>query len=89
MMEISVADTGPGLPKEVRASLFQPFVTTKPNGMGVGLSVCRSIVEAHHGQLWADDNPGGGTVFRFTVRRAEADRLLPRLEHHGTMAPDR
>jgi len=77
MVEISVADTGPGLPKEVRAKLFQPFVTTKPNGMGVGLSVCRSIVEAHHGRLWADDNPGGGTVFRFTVRRAETDRLLP------------
>jgi two-component system sensor kinase FixL len=87
MMEISVADTGPGLAKEVRANLFQPFVTTKPNGMGVGLSVCRSIVEAHHGRLWAGDNPGGGTVFRFTVRRAEADRLLPRLDDHGRMAP--
>ena len=79
MVEISVADTGPGLPLGVRASLFQPFVTTKPNGMGVGLSVCRSIVEVHHGRLWADDNPGGGTVFRFTVRRAQADRLLPGL----------
>ena len=89
MVEISVADTGPGLPEVVRANLFQPFVTTKPNGMGVGLSVCRSIVEAHHGRLWADDNPGGGTVFRFTVRRTEADRLLPRLEHHGRMTPDR
>jgi len=79
MVEISVADTGPGLPLGVRASLFQPFVTTKPNGMGVGLSVCRSIVEVHHGRLWADDNPGGGTVFRFTVRRAQAERLLPGL----------
>jgi two-component system, LuxR family, sensor kinase FixL len=88
MVEISVADTGPGLPKEVRANLFEPFVTTKPNGMGVGLSVCRSIVEAHHGRLWADDSPSGGTVFRFTVRRAEADRLLPELEHHDRIAPD-
>jgi two-component system, LuxR family, sensor kinase FixL len=88
MVEISVADTGPGLPKEVRAKLFQPFVTTKPNGMGVGLSVCRSIVEAHHGWLWADDNPGGGTVFRFTVRCAGADHLLPELERHGRWAPD-
>jgi len=79
MVEISVADTGPGLPLGVRASLFQPFVTTKRNGMGVGLPVCRSIVEVHHGRLWADDNPGGGTVFRFTVRRAQADRLLPGL----------
>jgi two-component system, LuxR family, sensor kinase FixL len=68
MLEISVADTGPGLPDQVRSKLFQPFVTTKPNGMGVGLSVCRAIVEAHGGRLWAEDNPGGGTVFRFTVR---------------------
>ena len=70
MVQISVADTGPGLPDEVRKRLFQPFVTTKASGMGVGLSVCRAIVEAHQGRLWADDNPGGGTVFRFTVRRA-------------------
>ena len=68
-MEISVADTGPGLADEVRAKLFQPFVTTKSTGMGVGLSVSRAIVEAHGGRLWAEDNPGGGTVFRFTVRR--------------------
>jgi two-component system sensor kinase FixL len=68
MVEISVADTGSGLVDEVRAKLFQPFITTKPNGMGIGLSVCRSIVEAHQGRLWADDNPSGGTLFRFTVR---------------------
>ncbi len=72
MVEISVADIGPGLADEVRAKLFQPFVTTKATGMGVGLSVCRAIVESHHGQLWADDNPGGGTVFRFTVSHAGA-----------------
>ena len=68
MVEISVADSGPGLVDEVRAKLFQPFVTTKANGMGVGLSVCRAIVELHGGRLWADDNPSYGTVFRFTVR---------------------
>ncbi len=67
MVEISVADSGPGLPPEVRRRLFEPFVTTKPDGMGVGLSICRSIVEAHGGQMSAHDNPGGGTVFRFTV----------------------
>jgi len=67
MVEISVADTGPGLPEPVRARLFQPFVTTKPNGMGVGLSVCRTIVEAHGGELRAEDASGGGTVFRLTV----------------------
>ena len=66
-VEISVADTGPGLAPEIRAHLFEPFFTTKGNGMGIGLSVCRSIVEAHGGQLWAEDNPSGGTVFRFTL----------------------
>jgi two-component system, LuxR family, sensor kinase FixL len=72
MVEISVADIGPGLPNQVREKLFQPFVTTKANGMGVGLSVCHAIVEAHGGRLWVEDNPAGGTVFRFTVRRARA-----------------
>jgi two-component system sensor kinase FixL len=71
MVEISVADSGHGLADTVRGRLFQPFVTTKDHGMGVGLSVCRSIVEAHAGRLWAEDNLGGGTVFRFTVRDAE------------------
>jgi two-component system sensor kinase FixL len=71
-VEISVADTGVGLATEVRAQLFQPFVTTKPEGMGIGLSICRTIVESHRGRLWAEDNPGGGTVFRFTLPTAEA-----------------
>ncbi|MGH7119481.1 MAG: PAS domain S-box protein [Acetobacteraceae bacterium] len=67
MVEIRVADTGPGLPESVRNRLFQPFVTTKPNGLGVGLSVCQTIVEAHGGELSAVDAPGGGTVFRLTL----------------------
>jgi two-component system sensor kinase FixL len=66
-VEISVADTGPGLEPEVAARLFQPFVTTKPGGMGIGLSICRSIVEAHGGKLWASDNPGGGAVFSMSL----------------------
>jgi two-component system sensor kinase FixL len=70
MIEVSVADTGPGLADVVREKLFQPFVSTKSDGMGVGLSICRTIVEAHGGRLWAAGNPGGGTVFRFTLRRA-------------------
>lgn len=73
MVEISVADTGPGLPETVRARLFQPFVTTKPTGIGVGLSVCRTIVEAHGGKLRAENAPGGGTVFRFSLPRAGYD----------------
>ena len=72
MVEVSVADTGPGLPDEVRQKLFQPFVTTKPSGMGVGLSICRGIVEAHGGRLWVEANAGGGTVFRFTLPSADA-----------------
>lgn len=67
MVEVSVADTGPGLAPEVAGRLFEPFVTTKPDGMGVGLSISRSIVDAHGGRLWAENRPGGGTVFRFTL----------------------
>jgi two-component system sensor kinase FixL len=70
-IRISVADTGPGLDPEVRERLFQPFVTTKATGMGVGLSICRTIIEAHGGRIWADDNEGGGAVFSFTLPRAE------------------
>jgi len=67
MVEIAIADTGPGIAESVRAKLFQPFVTTKASGMGVGLSICRSIVEAHGGRLWAADNAAGGAVFRLTI----------------------
>ena len=66
-IEIGVADTGPGLPPEVAAHLFSPFVTTKSTGMGVGLSICQSIVAAHGGRIWTESNPGGGTAFRFTL----------------------
>jgi two-component system sensor kinase FixL len=64
---VSVADTGSGIAPEIEAKLFQPFVTTKSDGMGIGLSVCRTIVEAHGGRLWMEPNAGGGSVFRFTV----------------------
>jgi signal transduction histidine kinase len=72
MVELSVADNGPGLPAEVRAKLFQPFVTTKSAGMGVGLSICHSIVEEHGGRMWVEDNSEAGTVFRFTVPQPAA-----------------
>ena len=69
--KIWVSDTGGGLAAEVRDRLFQPFVTTKADGMGVGLSICRTIVEAHGGSIWCEENPGGGTVFAFTVPLAK------------------
>jgi two-component system, LuxR family, sensor kinase FixL len=65
--EAAIADTGPGIPDEVAVRLFEPFVTTKEKGMGVGLSICRTIVEAHGGQLWMTPNPEGGTIFRFQL----------------------
>lgn len=67
MVEISVADTGSGISSEISAQLFQPFVTTKTQGMGVGLSISRTIVEAHGGSITPRPNPGGGTVFSFTL----------------------
>jgi two-component system sensor kinase FixL len=73
MVEISVADTGAGIDESVAAQLFQPFVTTKAAGMGIGLSISRTIVESHGGSLWAEANEGGGTVFRFTLRAVRKD----------------
>lgn len=73
VVEVSVADSGAGLAPEVSAHLFQPFVTTKPKGMGLGLSICRTIVEAHGGKIWAGTRPGGGTIFRFTLRTPDKE----------------
>ncbi len=75
MVELSVTDTGTGIAPEIAAQLFQPFMTTKPHGMGVGLSICRTIVESHGGRIWAEPRPGGGTVFRFTLRAVEEEEL--------------
>ena len=66
-VRVSVADTGSGIEPEVAEQLFQPFITTKRHGMGVGLSISRTIVEAHGGRIWVEPNPGGGTVFHFTL----------------------
>src|SRR5215471_16499110 len=67
MIKISVADTGSGISPEVASQLFQPFVTTKSQGMGVGLSISRTIIESHGGSIAQRPNPGGGTVFFFTL----------------------
>jgi two-component system sensor kinase FixL len=72
MLEIAVSDTGPGLDEAVTKQLFQPFVTTKAKGMGLGLSISRSIIDAHGGRMWATANDGGGVSFRFTLPIAGA-----------------
>jgi two-component system, LuxR family, sensor kinase FixL len=68
MITISVVDSGTGIPPEIASQLFQPFVTNKRHGMGVGLSISRTIVEAHGGQIGVEPNPVGGTIFFFTLR---------------------
>jgi len=64
---IRISDTGGGIPAEIGSRLFQPFITTKAEGMGIGLSICRTIVEAHGGRLWVETNPAGGCAFHFTL----------------------
>ena len=66
-VEFSLIDTGCGLTKDIADGLFQPFTTTKKNGMGVGLSICRSIIDSHNGTIWAEANPQGGAIFRFQL----------------------
>ena len=83
-VEIAVADTGPGLAPEVADRLFQPFVTTKPAGLGIGLSICRSIVDAHGGRLWASDNPGGGVVFHVQPAGRSGERRARCLTRPGS-----
>lgn len=75
MVSVSVADTGSGIAPEISAQLFQAFATSKPHGMGIGLSISRNIINAHDGQITAEPNPGGGTVFRFTLRAVSADEV--------------
>ncbi len=73
MVEVTVADTGTGIAPEMTDRLFQAFASTKQDGMGLGLSICQTIVEAHGGRIWAAPVPGGGTAFHFTLMRSSAD----------------
>jgi len=66
-IRVAVTDTGPGVSPEVAEQLFRPFVTTKRHGMGIGLSISRTIVESHGGKIWLEPNPSGGTIFNFTL----------------------
>jgi PAS domain S-box-containing protein len=70
---VSVRDTGPGLDPELKETVFDPFFTTKREGTGMGLSICRKIVEAHGGRIWGDNHTGGGAVFHFSLPTAERD----------------
>jgi two-component system sensor kinase FixL len=76
MVQTSVSDTGPGIAPEVADQLFRPFATTKRQGMGIGLSISRTIIEAHGGKLWVEPNPGGGANFCFILR-------CPLIESYG------
>jgi two-component system sensor kinase FixL len=75
MIEITISDTGPGFAGDALANLFQPFFTTKETGMGVGLSISRTIIESHGGRMWAETNKAGGATFRFTLPPAHAKDL--------------
>jgi two-component system sensor kinase FixL len=80
MIEIAVSDSGPGFADDALANLFQPFFTTKEAGMGVGLSISRTIIETHGGRLWAETNRAGGATFRFTLPAAHAKDMTDAAE---------
>lgn len=70
---VSIADTGPGIAPGILPQLFEAFVSSKADGMGLGLSICRTIIEAHGGRIWAEAVPNGGTVFHFTLMQAQTE----------------
>lgn len=76
MAQVSVTDTGPGIDPEVADRLFQPFISTKLTGMGVGLSISRTIIEAHGGRIWARSVPAGGAQFGFTIQRVVSEEIF-------------
>jgi PAS domain S-box-containing protein len=80
LVQISVQDTGSGISPEVLKNLFKPFTTTKQSGMGVGLSISRTIVESHGGKIWAESTPGKGTTFHFTLRTVDKEDMAS-VEH--------
>jgi two-component system, LuxR family, sensor kinase FixL len=79
MLQISVSDHGTGLTSDKVDKVFQPFFTTKREGLGMGLSISRSIVEAHGGWLWAENNPNRGATFYFALPIAKEEQGRSRL----------
>lgn len=73
LVTVSIEDTGAGISESLAPQLFQPFITSKQTGMGIGLSICRTIVEAHGGRIWFEPGPDCGTIFRFTLPVAEVE----------------
>ena len=66
-LRVSIADTGSGIDPSDLHRIFDPLFTTKPRGMGMGLSICRSIIESHNGRLWVSDGPSGGSIFQIEL----------------------
>src|SRR3546814_7188611 len=78
-VRVSVEDSGPGVPKAIAENLFRAFVSTKAQGMGLGLSICRTIIEANGGRIWLEPRSGGGSIFHFTLRSEEHTSELQSL----------
>jgi two-component system sensor kinase FixL len=70
-VQVRVADRGPGIPPDRVADIFEPLYSGTSGGMGMGLAISRTIIDAHGGRLWYEPNPAGGAIFRFTLRTAE------------------
>ena len=80
-VDVSVRDTGPGLPAHMLGTLFTPFVTTKAHGLGIGLTIVQTIVDAHGGTIVARNNPEGGATFTVTLRRSRASTSVADALH--------
>jgi two-component system sensor kinase FixL len=74
LVRVTIEDSGPGLPAEVAERLFEPFVSTKSKGMGLGLSICHTIIHGHGGRIWAEPSRSGGTAFHFTLIHVSGER---------------